>query len=63
LAARVKRQAEIDAGASPDFPTETAEIRAKSWTVAPIPRDLEDRRVKTAFRRWPWGWNRRNPES
>src|SRR6266446_3958627 len=46
LAARVKRQAEIDAGAMPDFPPETAEIRAKSWTVAPIPKDLEDRRVE-----------------
>jgi len=42
LAARVKKQAEIDAGALPDFPSETAEIRAKGWTVAPIPKDLED---------------------
>jgi malate synthase len=46
LAARVKRQAEIDAGAMPDFPAETAEVRAKEWTVAPIPKDLEDRRVE-----------------
>jgi malate synthase len=46
LAARVKRQAEIDAGALPDFPTETAEIRAAAWTVAPIPADLQDRRVE-----------------
>src|SRR5882724_9717802 len=46
LAARVKRQAEIDAGTMPDFPAETAEIRAKAWTVAPIPKDLEDRRVE-----------------
>jgi malate synthase len=46
LAARVKRQAEIDAGALPDFPAETAEIRANEWTVAPIPKDLEDRRVE-----------------
>src|SRR5579864_7984980 len=46
LAARVTRQAEIDAGALPDFPAETAEIRAKAWTVAPIPKDLEDRRVE-----------------
>src|SRR5262245_16043037 len=46
LAARVKRQAEIDAGSLPDFPAETAEIRAKAWTVAPIPKDLEDRRVE-----------------
>jgi malate synthase len=46
LAARVKRQAEIDAGALPDFPAETAEIRAQAWTVARIPKDLEDRRVE-----------------
>jgi malate synthase len=46
LAARVSKQAEIDAGALPDFPPETAEVRAKSWTVAPIPKDLEDRRVE-----------------
>ena len=46
LAARVTKQAEIDAGADPDFPAETAEIRAASWTVAPIPKDLEDRRVE-----------------
>jgi malate synthase len=46
LAARVKRQEEIDAGALPDFPAETAEIRAQAWTVAPIPKDLEDRRVE-----------------
>src|SRR5712692_5018299 len=46
LAARVKKQAEIDAGALLDFPPETAEIRAKAWTVAPIPKDLEDRRVE-----------------
>ncbi len=46
LAARVRKQAELDLGALPDFPTETAEIRAKAWTVAPIPADLEDRRVE-----------------
>src|SRR5262245_54886930 len=46
LAARVKKQAEIDAGARPDFPPETAEVRAQAWTVAPIPKDLEDRRVE-----------------
>src|SRR5262249_24793034 len=43
---RAKKQAELDSGALPDFPTETAEIRAKAWTVAPIPADLEDRRVE-----------------
>ena len=45
LAARVKVQAEIDGGTLPDFPKETADVRAKEWTVAPIPKDLEDRRV------------------
>src|SRR3984885_14591978 len=46
LAARVKVQEEIDGGAMPDFPKETADIRAKDWTVAPIPHDLLDRRVE-----------------
>src|SRR3984885_14027851 len=46
LAARVKVQEEIDGGAMPDFPKETAGIRAKDWTVAPIPKDLLDRRVE-----------------
>src|SRR5277367_2119492 len=46
LAARVKVQAAIDGGATPDFPAETVDIRAKEWTVAPIPKDLEDRRVE-----------------
>src|SRR6185437_12336299 len=46
LAARVKVQADLDAGALPDFPAETADIRAKNWTVAPMPKDLEDRRVE-----------------
>jgi malate synthase len=46
LAARAKNQKEIEGGAMPDFPAETAAIRAQEWTVAPIPRDLEDRRVE-----------------
>ncbi len=46
LAARVKVQEAIDAGGLPDFPAETADIRAKDWTVASIPKDLEDRRVE-----------------
>jgi malate synthase len=46
LAARVKVQAAINGGATPDFPSETADVRAKEWTVAPIPKDLEDRRVE-----------------
>ena len=46
LAARQKRQAAIDAGALPDFLPETAAIRAADWQVAPVPADLQDRRVE-----------------
>ncbi|HEY7338508.1 MAG TPA: malate synthase A [Bryobacteraceae bacterium] len=46
LARRKVRQTEIDAGRFPDFLPGTAEIRAKEWTVAPIPADLMDRRVE-----------------
>jgi malate synthase len=46
LARRVERQRDLDAGRSPDFLPETAEIRAREWTVAPIPADLQDRRVE-----------------
>jgi malate synthase len=46
LAARAAVRRRIRAGAQPDFPPETAEIRRASWTVAPIPDDLHDRRVE-----------------
>jgi malate synthase len=46
IAARARRQAEFDAGRLPDFLPETAAIRAAEWTVAPVPRDLQDRRVE-----------------
>ena len=46
LEARVRRQKQIDGGLLPDFPRETAAVRAADWTVAPIPRDLLDRRVE-----------------
>jgi malate synthase len=46
LARRQERQEEIDAGHFPDFLTETTDIRLSEWTVAPIPRDLTDRRVE-----------------
>ena len=46
LAARKARQARFDAGEAPDFLAETAEVRAGDWTVAPIPADLQDRRVE-----------------
>jgi malate synthase len=46
LAARGERQAELDAGALPDFLPETREVREGDWRVAPAPADLEDRRVE-----------------
>ena len=46
LAARAARQAEFDAGALPDFRSDTADIRAGDWRVAPIPAALADRRVE-----------------
>jgi malate synthase len=46
LARRRTRQQRIDAGELPGFLTETAHIREMEWTVAPIPRDLLDRRVE-----------------
>lgn len=46
LADRVTRQTELDAGVRPVFPAETVAIRESSWTVAPIPADLLDRRVE-----------------
>jgi malate synthase len=46
LAARRERQARFDAGERPDFLPETAAVRADGWTVAPLPHDLQDRRVE-----------------
>jgi malate synthase len=46
LEKRVARQAELDAGARYDFSPKTREIRESAWTVAPIPPDLQDRRVE-----------------
>ena len=46
LARRAERQAAISAGVMPDFLPETADIRTADWTVAPIPDDLQDRRVE-----------------
>ncbi len=43
---RVLRQREIDGGDFPSFPPETEGIRLESWVVAPIPPELEDRRVE-----------------
>src|SRR5215210_6505806 len=39
-------QEKIDAGEMPDFLSETREIRDGDWSVAPVPEDLQDRRVE-----------------
>jgi malate synthase len=46
LAARVERQARLDAGERPDFLADTKGIRETEWTVSPLPADLLDRRVE-----------------
>ena len=46
LAARERRQEAFDAGHTPDFLADTREIREGDWRVAPIPADLQDRRVE-----------------
>jgi malate synthase len=46
LARRAVRQAELDAGKLPDFLPETRAIREGSWTCAPTPADIVDRRVE-----------------
>ena len=46
LERRDARQAQIDAGKLPDFLAETASVRAADWKIAPIPKDLQDRRVE-----------------
>jgi malate synthase len=47
LGKRAERQARFDAGENPDFLPETQGIRDDpSWRVAPVPEDLQDRRVE-----------------
>lgn len=46
LRRREEVQRRIDAGWTPDFPSETAGIRQSEWKVAPVPADLRDRRVE-----------------
>jgi malate synthase len=46
LAARAARQKRFDAGELPEFPIDTKAIREAEWQVAPIPPDLQDRRVE-----------------
>ncbi len=46
LERRAERQETFDEGQMPDFLPETAEVRSSDWTIAPIPADLQDRRVE-----------------
>lgn len=46
LAARVERAKRLDAGERPDFLAETAHVRAGDWKIAPLPADLQQRRVE-----------------
>jgi malate synthase len=46
LEARHERQKKLDAGEKPDFLEETRQVREAEWTVAPLPRDILDRRVE-----------------
>ena len=46
LARRSEVQRRLDAGWKPDFLPHTKAIRDGNWRVAPIPRDLQDRRVE-----------------
>jgi malate synthase len=46
LRQRVQRQEEIAAGKLPNFLSETEAIRSAPWTIAPVPADLQDRRVE-----------------
>ena len=46
LEARAARLARMNAGEKPDFLAGTSEIRSSDWRVAPVPGDLQDRRVE-----------------
>ena len=46
LARRADIQHRLDAGWKPDFLPETKAIRDGDWRVAPIPRDIMDRRIE-----------------
>lgn len=46
LALRVKRAQALDAGERPDFLPETASVREGDWKIAPLPADLQCRRVE-----------------
>lgn len=46
LEKRQERQKRLDAGEKLDFLPETKHIREGDWTIAPLPQDLQDRRVE-----------------
>src|SRR4051812_12745492 len=47
LGARAEQQERYDAGALPDFRSDTKSVREDAdWRIAPIPSDLQDRRVE-----------------
>lgn len=46
LEAREERQQQLDAGGKLDFLEETKAVREGDWTVAELPKDLQDRRVE-----------------
>jgi len=43
---RAELQERLDAGWKPDFLSETSAIREADWRVAPLPRDIQDRRIE-----------------
>jgi malate synthase len=46
LERRAELQTRLDQGWKPDFLAETKSVRDADWTVAPLPKDLLDRRVE-----------------
>lgn len=46
LRRRQQHRAEFAAGRQPDFRPDTAQLRESDWRVAPVPADLQDRRVE-----------------
>lgn len=46
LQRRTQRQTQLDAGVLPDFLPRTRAVRESDWRVAPVPADLQDRRVE-----------------
>ncbi|KTG28641.1 malate synthase A [Idiomarina sp. WRN-38] len=46
LEKRQQRQANYDSGALPDFDPNTQDIRESNWKIAPLPKDLQKRRLE-----------------